>query len=373
VVYFLAIQLTTVQNFDENVFSFFEDDDFIQWATNPDEASNAYWNAWQEENPGRIKDLLKAKELVQDLAKAHKPLNTEKLSKDIWENIDLNIAQPQNVIPISKSYPKRKNYLLAASIGGLLLVASSVYFLFNTNKNVRNPAQKIASIVINNNLQHTNSTAENRVVYLVDGSKVTLQPGSSIKHAVFLQKDKREIYLDGDAFFEVAKDPNRPFYVYAHDIVLRVLGTSFKVSTNKNNGNVTVLVKTGKVSVYKNSNKSKAEFILTPNEGINYTAQTQSIVKSEADNKIAQTNIKPEAQAVNFNFEEMPVSKIFEALKEAYGIKINYDEKIFSKCIINTSLNDETFDEKLKIICEAVNAKYRIGNNEVIVDGVACK
>jgi transmembrane sensor len=362
-----------VENFDDHMFSFFEDDEFIKWATNPDEASHAYWNDWIQKNPHQVDDLLKARQIAQDLEKAQRPLNTEKLSKDIWEKINANIAEPQNITPISIHYSKRKNYLIAASVAGLLLVASSVYFLFSANKNSTGTGQKIASLLVNNNLQHTNRTAQSLVVYLVDGSKVTLQPGSSIKHAVFLQKDKREIFLDGDAFFEVAKDPNRPFYVYAHDIVLRVLGTSFNVRTNKDNGNITVLVKTGKVSIYKKSNTSKPAFILTPNEGIRYTAQTQSIVKSEADNDFVKSNSKPEASLINFNFEEMPVAKIFSTLEEAYGIKIHYDEKIFSKCIINTSLNDETFDEKLKIICEAVSAHYRIENNEVFVEGKACK
>jgi len=363
-----------VEHFDEYIFSLFQDDRFIRWATNADEQANRYWDAWLKKNPERAGDLLKAKQIAQALAKAQKPLKGEMLSKEIWENIEANIAVPENVVPISGYHTKTARYWVAASVGGLLLVASSLYFLFSTNKNTSGqPSQKIASLVLNNELKRTNSSLESRIVYLVDGSKVTLQSGSSIKHAVFLQKDKREIYLDGDAFFEVAKDPNRPFYVYAHDLVLRVLGTSFNVKTNKNTGNITVLVRTGKVSVYKKSNITQPEFILTPNEGIRYSAQTQSIVKSQSDSDFLKSNSKPDATAVNFNFEEMPVAKIFATLQEAYGIKIHCDEKIFSKCIINTSLGDETFDEKLKIICEAVSASYRIENNEVFVEGKACK
>ena len=363
-----------MENFDANVFSFFDNDEFVRWATNPDERSDAYWNAWLQKNPHRIDDLLKARRIAQDLAKAQKQIaNPEKLSKDIWENISLNIQEPQNVIPISKSYSRMRSYWIAASVAGFLLVASSFYFLFNSGKNIRNnPSEKVASVIVNNNLQHINSTTENRVVYLVDGTKITLQPGASIRHAVFLQKDKREVYLDGDAFFEVAKDANRPFYVYAHDIVLRVLGTSFNVTTNKNNGNVTVLVKTGKVSVYKSNNRNNAEFILTPNESVRYTAQNKSIVKSESDAELSKASIIPK-HYVLFNFEETPVIKIFGVLEDAYGIHIHCDENIFSKCIITTALNDATFDEKLKIICEAINASYSIENNEVTIEGKGCK
>ena len=193
-----------------------------------------------------------------------------------------------------------------------------------------------------------------------------------MSHTAFLEKDKREIYLDGDAFFEVAKDPNRPFYVYAHDIVLRVLGTSFNVTTNKNNGNITVLVKTGKVSVYKNSNRNKAEYILTPNEGVRYLAEDQRIIKSASAAELSMPDVTS-PHPYNFNFEETPVTRIFTELEDAYGIHIQYDEKLFSKCIITTSLNDATFEEKLKIICEAINAGYKVENNEVFINGSGCK
>jgi transmembrane sensor len=362
-----------VENFDENIFSYFDDNEFIKWVTSKSDSSDAYWKEWMQKNPGKIKGLLKAKQIAQDLSKAQKPLNTEKLSQDIWEKINLNFEQQQAAISLAEYSPRKINRLMiAASIAGLLLVASSIYYFANIKTNRGDATAKITSNVISNNLNHINNTSESRVVYLVDGTKITLQPGASLKHAVFLQKDKREVYLDGDAFFEVAKDANRPFYVYAHDIVLRVLGTSFNVTTNKKNGNVTVLVKTGKVSVFKSSNKNNAEFILTPTQSIRYTAQSQSIVKSEADAELEKADTKAQ-HVINFDFEETPIVTIFSALEEAYGIKMNYDEKVFSKCIITAPLRDEPFEEKLKIICAAVGAKYHIDNNEVFVEGTACK
>jgi transmembrane sensor len=362
-----------VENFDENIFSFFEDDEFIKWVASNSDASNAYWKEWMQKNPGKIKDLLKAKQIAQDLSKAQKPLNSEKLSRDIWEKINLNIEQQQGAISLAEYSPRKTNrFMIAASIAGLLLVSSSIYYFANIEIKRGESTAKITSHVISNDLNHINNTSESRVVYLVDGTKITLQPGASLKHAVFLQKDKREVYLDGDAFFEVAKDASRPFYVYAHDIVLRVLGTSFNVTTNKKNGNITVLVKTGKVSVFKSSNKNNAEFILTPTQSIRYTAQSQSIVKSESDAELLEADTKAK-HAINFDFEETPIVTIFSALEEAYGIKMNYDEKVFSKCIITAPLHDEPFEEKLKIICAAVGAKYHIDNNEVFVEGTACK
>ena len=363
-----------MENFEGHILPFFEDDQFIKWVTSPDNQSTVYWEKWMKEHPDQVDTLLYAKKIALDLREAEKPLNPEPLSKNIWDKIHSRIDGTQATVPFFPSKSKPASSRIAASVAGLLLLASAAYYFTNSHHSRKSmPGPAVAGTLENNTLKRTNSSVLNHVLYLVDGTKVTLQPGSSIKHAVFLQKDKREVYLDGNAFFEVAKDPNRPFYVYAHDIVLKVLGTSFNVTTDKNNGNITVVVKTGKVSVRKNSSLNKAEFILAPNERIMYSAQSRSMVKSGAGNAQLPSNIKPEAKAISFNFDETPVAGIFATLEEGYGIKINYDENVFSKCIVTTSLNEESYEEKLKIICAAVNADYKIVNNEVFIEGSGCK
>ncbi|MDP4250544.1 MAG: FecR family protein, partial [Bacteroidota bacterium] len=323
-----------MENFEEHILPFFEDDQFIKWITSPDNQSTVYWEKWMKEHPDQVDALLYAKKIALDLREAESPLNPESLSKNIWDKIHFRIEGPQAAIPLFPSKSGRAFYRIAAAVTSLLLLASTAYYFTNHHSRRSLPGPAVAGILENNTLKRTNSSVQNQILYLVDGTKVTLRPGSSIKHTVFLQKDKREVYLDGNAFFEVAKDPDRPFYVYAHDIVLKVLGTSFNVTTDKNNGNITVVVKTGKVSVRKNSSLNKAEFILTTNERIMYSAQSQSIVKSGAENARIPSNINPEAKAISFNFDETPVAEIFATLEEGYGIKINYDENVFSKCIV---------------------------------------
>jgi transmembrane sensor len=233
--------------------------------------------------------------------------------------------------------------------------------------------EKIIHHWIQNKLERINQSTENQVVYLVDGSKVTLQPGSGIRHIGFLQKDKREVYLEGNAFFEVAKDAARPFYVYSKDLVVRVLGTSFSMTTNRENGDVTVVVRTGKVAISKKTDSlnRQAPLILTSNQKAWYKAQVRDLIASVPD----QRELAPEAvtSSVNFHFEEAPVTGIFKTLEEAYGIPFHYDNKTFSSCVITTNLGEETFEEKIKIICEAIGAVYRIEPDGVFIEGSSCK
>ena len=363
-----------MEQFDDQILSFFSNDLFMAWVYHPDDQSMAYWEGWLVENPDQAENLQKARQIALQLKDAQRPPHTEKLAADIWQGILAGTGQePQSVL--IPWYSGRIFLKAAASMAALLLLVTAAYYLVG-KKNLlsKSPTpQSVAAVLENNVLKHTNGTAQNQVVYLVDGTKVTLQPGSSIKHTVFLQKDKREVFLEGDGFFEVAKDAKRPFYVFAHDIVLRVLGTSFNVTTNKHNGNITVIVKTGRVSVYKKTNPGRAEYILTPNQRILYSAQTQSIIKSELDSAKIQINVKPLGHDIAFNFEEMPVAKIFATLQEAYGIRINYNEPLFSRCVVTTSLTDEVFEEKLKIICEAIGSTYRIENNQVYIEGNGCR
>jgi transmembrane sensor len=362
-----------LENFEARILPFLENDQFINWVIRPDEESNAFWRKWTEEHPDQLDNLVQAKEFAIHLQEAQKSANAEPLSESIWAKINSQIGPVPEIAPVSR-LRNRANYWIAASIAGVLVLGSAVFYRTKIQVNGRKEASpKIAAILKNNILKRLNSTNQNQIAYLVDGTKVTMRPGSSIEYTVFLQQDKRSVNLNGDAFFDVAKDANRPFYVYTKDIVLKVLGTSFNVSNNRKNGNITVLVKTGKVSVSKNSNRNKAEFILTPNQLITYTPQSNRIVKSDLDSGRTRLNETPEANPINFKFDETPVSKIFATLEEGYGIRINFDQQVFSRCNVTTSLTDESFEEKLKIICEAINANYKIADNQVFIDGNGCK
>ena len=111
-------------------------------------------------------------------------------------------------------------------------------------------------------------------VTLQDGSIVTLEPGSEVRYTQKFM-NHREIFLSGDAFFEVTKDPNHPFFVYANEITTKVLGTSFRVKAKQGEKEIVVAVKTGKVSVFAKSiddvlNKNGQEITLTPNQQVIY-------------------------------------------------------------------------------------------------------
>lgn len=108
---------------------------------------------------------------------------------------------------------------------------------------------------------------------LEDGTVITLNADSRLRYSTSLER-KREVFLDGEAYFQVAKSEGKPFWVYTPNQVIRVYGTEFNVNTRGERAEETVLVK-GSVSVA--SRTDSVEYYLEPNQMANYDLTTGNI------------------------------------------------------------------------------------------------
>jgi len=219
-----------------------------------------------------------------------------------------------------------------------------------------------------------NKSEEPEHIHLPDGSKIVLNPGGKISFIESFDEVSREIFLEGEAFFEVSHDTSRPFLVYANEVTTKVLGTSFTIRALPEDKSITVAVKTGKVSVYTRQDVTKkqskpSETILTPN---------QQIVFNRVENKVSRMLvsvpqiIKPAEEARKMRFEETSVSEIFSALEEIYGVDIVFDAQLLSACTLTTSISDGTIYNRLDIICKAIGATYTVEETQIVVSGSGC-
>lgn len=357
-----------MKHFGEDTWEFIRDDRFIQWVLFPDAANTAWWKQWMADHPEQVPVLEKARTMVLALGKAPQPSVDETLLEEVYAGLSQHLLE-ERVVPAPALIPVKRIarywwWAAAAAIAGAIVLVS-VY----PKKNNNLPAAGLNSHMENQQLVRVNTTKDNQVAYLADGSSVVLKAGASIKHDAFLLHAQREVYLKGDAFFDIAKDANRPFFVYTPEVGIRVLGTSFNVS--EKDGNLTVTVKTGKIAVYNLADKQPHSYVVTPNHQIRFNARTSGFVADSLnDRQLAE--IQPVAKMQPFVFDNTPVTKIFEELAAAYSIKINASEEVFGKCMITTTITNETFENKLKIICAAINASYTISGDEVFITGKPC-
>lgn len=358
-----------MKHFGEDTWEFIRDDRFVQWVLFPDAVNTAWWEQWMATHPESIPVLEKARSMVLALGKSAQPAAVDEvLLEEVYSAMDRHLHEERPVMkpihtPIRRLLSYRWWGAAAAVLAGVVLV--SIYW----KSNKMQVAERLKSHMEDEQLIRENTTNVNQVAYLTDGSSVVLKAGASIKNDAFLLHSQREVYLKGDAFFDIAKDAGRPFFVYTPKVGIRVLGTSFNVS--EENGNLTVTVKTGKIAVYNLADKQPHTYIVTPNHQIHFNARTAAFVADSLDDKQLAA-IQPAAEVLPFVFDNTPVTTIFHELAAAYGIKINVNEEVFGKCMITTTITNESFENKLKIICAAINAGYVIRGGQVYITGKPC-
>ena len=267
--------------------------------------------------------------------------------------------------------PKRQGYIkyvrVAASV---VLLAVSTFFIYRYfTPNI--PHEQTIADAATTPVVVTSGEIEKRVE-LSDGSVVTLKPRSEIRFpSVF--GNQREVYLSGEALFEVARNVKRPFLVYANEVTTRVLGTSFLIKAYALEQDVTVTVKTGKVSVYTEQASNKAdnrkEIILTPNQQIVYHRNENQTVKMLVNDP--QVITPPSSQKTSYT--NVAVPEIFRALEERYGIPIQFDAHVLSGCTITyADLTEEGLYEQIEIICNALGARYKKSESSIVIEAEGC-
>ncbi|SOE19917.1 protein of unknown function [Spirosomataceae bacterium TFI 002] len=214
-------------------------------------------------------------------------------------------------------------------------------------------------------------------VLLPDNSSVLLQPGSKISYS--LQKynqSKRDVILSGEAFFEVQKNQDIPFFVFANNLITKVIGTSFTVKTN--DSETEVIVKTGRVSVIMQNDKDKFKKIDGNDlKGLVLSANEQVIINNNSEKIEKKAFVVPAEllqpiQSISFDFDETPAIEILEVLKSAYNIDITYNKEKLRNCKLTAHLSDEPLIEKIKLICIALEADYEENENNFVIHSNGC-
>ncbi|MDQ6480659.1 FecR domain-containing protein [Dyadobacter sp. LHD-138] len=340
---------------------FIHDAHFIRWVKNPDADSNAYWQAVRNTYPHQSGTMDQAADLIQGFSKFYPEVPASQI--ELARQVIMDQISSEKQISISR----KPLYLsVAASIAILIGIAlwynpteTPVHFA----RNILKPNLEILS---------SNEGKGPKTIRLDDGSSITLSPKSTVRYNME-SADRRVVHLDGEAFFNVGKNPNRPFFVFTNGLTTKVLGTKFKVSAYPGGMDVKVEVTSGSVHVYRSENGAEhAEsegLTLTPNQRAVYTRKDLLLVRTlVAQPKVL---ITPE-QLATYTYTDTPISKVFEGLEKIYGIKVIYDQEKFKNCRLNMSLSDESLFETLELIGKMVEARYNVLDGEVIFIGAGC-
>lgn len=160
---------------------------------------------------------------------------------------------------------------LAAAVALLVVFAGLIYLIFPELQTLNQP-QRIVK---------TNPSGQKSTHFLPDGSKVYLNAESSISYVRGFEGAKRTIELKGEAYFEVTKNPEKPFVVKSKGLSTTAIGTAFNVRAYANEKKLGVALTEGKVKV--TSGSLEKEFFLAPGEQLYYSSDSKKISKSKFD------------------------------------------------------------------------------------------
>lgn len=275
----------------------------------------------------------------------------------IWNNIapennefDANLAWQKLEQKITKQPQKLKTFWKMPFAAAILLVAGISFYMY---------------IVFFSTSFTTIQTAHNETkqVVLPDGSTVWLASSTSLSYSY--DNSERTIKLNGEAFFDVVKNPEKPFVVNTQLAVTKVLGTSFNLIAYEAQKSVKLTVATGKVAF--KALKSNNENIVLANQSAEINELGENKILSYFDvNETTWSKKK-------LIFENQPLSKVFKTVAHLYHVKIEVNNSLVNNCHFTGQFTDATLADVMDIICKTMQLSYERNENIVTVSGKGCK
>ncbi|MEG1545161.1 MAG: DUF4974 domain-containing protein [Tannerellaceae bacterium] len=194
-------------------------------------------------------------------------------------------------------------------------------------------------------------------VILSDGTRIWLNSETELIYPTSFTGDKREVTLIGEAYFEVAKNKERPFLVNANGMTVRVLGTSFNVACYKTDNFISTTLVEGSVAVETDRGNTKT---ISPSEQFRYDKKQHKATVQTVNTDLFTSWVNGE-----YIFKDTPLEEIVSQLRHWYDFSVSYqDEKLKQKRFSLTVGRTTSIDQLLEIISYTSEVKLeRIGNN----------
>lgn len=194
---------------------------------------------------------------------------------------------------------------------------------------------------------------------LADGSRVWLNSSTTMRYPTSFKGDNREVYVEGEAFFEVMKDATHPFIVHAGKAEVKVLGTEFNISAYSEDPQLVTTLKSGKVEM----SYGKTKVLLLPGRQAIVQRKDASVITREVDASLY-------AAWVNgvFEFENLSLGRIGVQLSRWYGVEFVYTDAALAERYFTGGVKKyNTLRESLDLIEHTTNVHFEIVDTKVFV------
>jgi transmembrane sensor len=201
---------------------------------------------------------------------------------------------------------------------------------------------------------------------LSDGTHIYLNAGTSLKYPVkFLKGKNRQVFLNGEAFFDVTKDANHPFIVNMNNVGIKVFGTKFNASSYPENEAINTVLVEGSVSIFNNNNEydEKTAMLLNPGYMASWNKYNKRISIEKAD--VAMHTAWIDGRIL---FRHLPFKNIIKQLERHYDVTIMNNNKKLDEEFFTASFDIETIEQVLETFHKNYGINFSMINNQIIIN-----
>ncbi|HLF47626.1 MAG TPA: FecR domain-containing protein [Chitinophagaceae bacterium] len=299
------------------------------------------------------------------------------------EEISEEAVLYENEIPEERGYFRHliSRTQLVVWFASLILAGAVLFFLFQPTNYNHPPTEAISSVVTKNG----NRTK----IVLPDGSQIWLNAGSTLDYNNLLfNKDLREVSLNGEAYFDVVKNAEKPFIIHTRKMDIKVLGTSFNVRSYSNEKIAEAALIKGSIEVTLKDRKDQ-KIILKPNEKISIAAEeaeSTSVINKRSAAKTIHDNIIPQIVVKELKpnpvnniiseiawtqnklyFEDGTLEDIGLMIERWFGKKVTIQSEALRKARYTGNFENETMAEVLLSLKLSKPFNFRIENETVVI------
>ncbi len=307
------------------------------------------------------------------LLKENPELVDEFLSQKDWDDTEVDKELPIEISSEMKEgifKQTRPSRTVIKMFQRISIAACLAGFLFFGYKFLNLPGSREFQIsrYESSRIEVTENTGNEKLVLrLSDGSEVRLSPGGKIRYEKEFKGDKRDVFLEGEALFDVAKDKRRPFSVISNGIKTTALGTQFYVS-NVNKGQQRIRLIEGKVVIDAEQKIPAINrvYLVAGQECLLSIGDRSALVKNT--NPVSQmksassrsTNPQP-LPMVSLSFAQSPITRVLQSLSQHYNTKIIFNESDLSGVYFTGRiLEKDSLERAIEMVCEMNTLRFKI-------------
>ncbi len=312
-----------------------------------------FLEAWLNADPGNRKVFEDHRRiwLGMEQARMEETVKIDAEWKEMESLIDADKARGNRQEAIGVYRIQVRQVLRIAAI--ILLLAVPSFFVF---RYITHPEQKMLD---------ANLTIKEGI--LPDGTSVTLNKGATLEYPSSFKGNKRNVKLNGEAWFEVKHDETKPFIITSHNVRVEVLGTSFYINTNATSNTMEVILNNGSVAIYFEDHKENILF-LTPGERAEIIPGQQ---KMEKDINTDQNYRSWMTE--RFIYNNTPLVTIISDLNKVYHADLRIATPEISYCLVTATFDHQSVESILHVIQATLDLNISTHGTWTNISGNKCK